>query len=129
MGIMQFFKKLVGGKPDEPLTDYERLTQATVRTGNRDWRGQPIDQPRGPSVPRPRWYSDMVTAHLERVGMRIEQRKPPRGVQATSNINAVFEHDTERQAADYYRRQSGGSPLVGSERLLTVPDHLRQGDR
>jgi hypothetical protein len=101
MGIMQFFKNLIGGK-------------------------RPIDQPRGPGVPRPRWYSDMVAAHLERVGLRIEQRKPPRGVQATSNINAVFEQDAERQATDYYRRQSGGVPLVGSERLFTVPpDHLR----
>jgi hypothetical protein len=98
VGIMQFFKNLVNGKPEES---------------------------RGPSVPRPRWYSDMVTAHLERVGLRIEQRKPPRGVQATSNINAIFDQDAERQAADYYRRQSGGSPLVGSERQFTVPDHLR----
>jgi hypothetical protein len=97
MGIMQFFKKLVG-KPEES---------------------------RGPSVPRPRWYSDMVTEHLARVGLKVERRDPPRGVQATSNINAVFEHDAERQAADYYRRQSGGSPLVGSERLFTIPDHLK----
>jgi hypothetical protein len=42
MGILQFLKKLVGGKPEEP-------------------------QSRGPGVPRPRWYSDMVTAHLEHV--------------------------------------------------------------
>jgi hypothetical protein len=102
MGIVQFFKKLVGGKPEES---------------------------RGPSVPRPQWYSDMVTAHLERVGLRIEQRNLPPGVQATANINAIFEHDAERQAADYYRRQSGDSPLVGAGRQFTVPDHLRQGDR
>jgi hypothetical protein len=91
MGIMQFFKKLlVGGKPDEP---------------------------RGPSVPRPQWYNDMVTEHLARVGLHIEQRNLPPGVQATSNINAVFDADAERQAADYLRG--------GSERQFTVPDHLR----
>jgi hypothetical protein len=97
-GHLQFFKKL--GKPEEP---------------------------RGPSVPRPRWYSDMVTEHLARVGLHIEQRNLPPSVQATSNINAIFDHDAERQAADYWRQS--GVPLVGSERLFTVPDHLRQGDR
>jgi hypothetical protein len=107
MGIVQFFKKLVGGKTDEPLSDYERLTRGVVRTGNLDWSGKPIDRDRGAGMLPPKGYRKMVDAWLERAGLHIERRDPPRGVQSVAGlagITAVFERDCERQEATRWRQ-------------------------
>ena len=77
--IQRFFEKLVGGKVEEPLTDYERLTRAVVRTGNLDWQGLPIDRHAGaPITPSPalKKHREMVDAFLERVGLKVERRSP-----------------------------------------------------
>jgi hypothetical protein len=131
MGVISKLKELLGGnKVYEPLSDYERLTRATVRTANLDWQGLPIDRDAGAPTTPSRWlkrHRERVGGLLERVGMRIEGRGPPRGVQAVAGLNiigAVFNRDAERQATDYYRRQRGGVPLVGAGRQYTVPDHL-----
>jgi hypothetical protein len=105
MGIVSFFKKLIGDKVEEPLSDYERLTISP-----------------SPGLQK---HRERVGDLLARAGLRIERRDPPRGVQAVGNVNAVFDADAERQEMDYYRRQSGGVPLVGPGRQFTVPDHLK----
>ena len=110
MGIMQFFKKLVGkGKADEPLIDYERLTCTVVRTENLDWQGLPIDcHAGGPISPSPglKKHRELVSDLLERVGLRVEERIPPRGVQAVSDfgeIADIFVADASRQSTTWWR--------------------------
>jgi hypothetical protein len=107
MSIMQRLKEVVGGKAaDEPLTDYEQLTRAVVRTENLDWQGLPIDRERGAGMSPPKGFRKLVDYCLERAGFKIERRKPP-GIQAVrglSAISAIFNADAARQAAAPRRR-------------------------
>jgi hypothetical protein len=108
MNIVQFFKKLVGKPVDEyPVSDEENRRRAFVRTANLDWRGLPIDRARGAGMLPPPGYRELVDDWLERVGLHIEKRDTPRGVQAVSDlgaVSAIFDGDAERQAGARWRR-------------------------
>ena len=111
MSIMQFFKRLIGGKPDAPLSGDE-LTRAIVRTGNLDWQGLPIDRVRGPGMEPPPWYRRMVSDRLARAGQRIENRQ-------NSDIPGLLpnQFDCDSIASENARR-----------RRPPADDWLRQGD-
>jgi hypothetical protein len=110
MSIMQFFKKLAGGKAvDEyPVSDFwENRRRAFVRTGNLDWQGLPIDRDRAAGMSPPPGFRKLVSYFLERAGMKVERRQPPSGVQAVNGlgaISAIFNADAARQSAARGRR-------------------------
>jgi hypothetical protein len=100
--IKRFFKKLVGGEPDEEMiwNDEENLRRMMVRTGNLDWQGKPIDRDRGKSM-APRGHRKLVDSFLRLAGLEVERNQSP-GIHAVRNfgaISAIFHADASRQAA------------------------------
>jgi hypothetical protein len=139
MSILGFFKKLIGGKVDEPLADY--YTRSIVRTGNLDWQGLPLDRHAGAPIthsPGQKRHLERVNELLKRVGRRIEQRSPPHGVQAVAGlgtISDIFQADANRQASARWRQppsdswlHSGDAPGWRPQRHRSSGDDwLRQG--
>ena len=113
MSILQRFKKAVGiAETDDFISDRENLRRGTVRNGNLDWRGLPIDRHAGgpgSASPALRGFNKLVAEFKDAIGADVEQRGDP-NIPTLSPSQFDRDVDATEQAA---KRRHRYNPLDG----------------